>query len=227
MNAAARALALVLGGDAEVVRVIALTLAVSGGALAISCLTGIPLGAWVGLSRGRGTRLVQWLLYTGMGLPPVVVGLFVYLMLSRQGPFGGLGWLFTPTAMVIAQTGLAFPLAAGLTAAAVRGVPREFAVQVRSLGASPWQERWAIVARARRGVLAAVIAAFGGCVSEVGAAMLVGGNIHGRTRVLTTTIVQETRQGNFELALALGIVLLGVVFVANGALLALGRTRRG
>ena len=198
----------------------------SGSALVIACVIGIPAGVLIGLSEVRGRRLVELLLYTGMGLPPVVVGLFVYLFLSRSGPLGPLGWLFTPKAMVAAQVVIAFPLAAGLTAAAVRDVPRALALQVRSLGASPWQERLAVIRHARRGVLAAVVAAFGGIISEVGAAMLVGGNIEGRTRVLTTSIVQETRQGAFEMALALGLVLIGVTLATNVVLLRLGRGLR-
>jgi len=165
--------------------------------------------------------LVTALLYTGMGLPPVVVGLFVYLMLSRSGPFGVLGWLFTPSAMIVAQIIIAFPLVAGLTMAAVQGVDPVLRVQVRSLGATRAQEVWTVLREARIGVVAAIVAAFGSIISEVGAVMLVGGNIEGKTRVLTTAIVLNTRTGEFSLALALGIILLALAFVANVAMLQL------
>ena len=160
-----------------------------------------------------------------MGLPPVVVGLFVYLMLSRSGPFGPLGWLFTPKAMIVAQTIIALPLVTGLTLTAVQAVDPALRVQVRSLGATAFQEAWAVIIEARIGVVAAIVAAFGGIISEVGAVMLVGGNIAGKTRVLTTSIVLNTRQGEFALAIALGVILLSLAFIANIALLKLqGRT---
>jgi tungstate transport system permease protein len=165
--------------------------------------------------------LVMALLYTGMGFPPVVVGLFVYLMLSRSGPAGSLGWLFTPKAMVVAQTIISFPLVAGFTMAAVMGVDPHLRQQVQALGATEWQITLAILAEARIGVVVSVIAGFGSIISEVGAVMLVGGNIEGKTRVLTTAIVLETRKGNFDLAMALGIVLLSLSFMANLAMLRL------
>jgi tungstate transport system permease protein len=190
-------------------------------ALLFSTLVGIPLGAWLGLKQFKGRRLVMALLYTGMGFPPVVVGLFVYLMLSRSGPLGILGWLFTPTAMIVAQTIISFPLVAGFTMAAVMGVDPNLRQQVQALGATPWQTTLAILAEARIGVVVAVIAGFGGIISEVGAVMLVGGNIEGKTRVLTTAIVLETGKGDFSLAMALGIVLLSLSFLANLAMLRL------
>ena len=197
----------------------------SGLALLISTAIGVPIGVTLGLTRTRLHGLITAILYTGMGLPPVVVGLFVYLMLSRSGPFGVLGWLFTPRAMVTAQTIIALPLVMGLTMTAVRSVDPALRVQVRSLGATAIQEAWAVLVEARIGVVAAIVAAFGGIISEVGAVMLVGGNIAGKTRVLTTAIVLNTRQGEFALALALGIILLALAFVANVALLRLqGRT---
>jgi tungstate transport system permease protein len=162
-----------------------------------------------------------------MGLPPVVVGLFVYLLLSRSGPLGWLGWLFTPSAMIAAQVIIALPLVMGLTMTALEGLDPALRLQLRSLGATSRQVMWTLLAEARGGVLAAVVAAFGGIVSEVGAVMLVGGNIDGQTRVLTTSIVLETRKGDFELALALGLVLLALAFASNAALLRLsGKHRR-
>ncbi len=221
----AEALRMILAGDAELFEIILLSLRVSGLALLISTAIGAPIGVALGLTRTRAHGLITAILYTGMGLPPVVVGLFVYLMLSRSGPMGVLGWLFTPSAMVTAQTIIALPLVTGLTMTAVRSVDPALRLQVRSLGATAVQEAWAVLVEARIGVVAAIVAAFGGIISEVGAVMLVGGNIAGKTRVLTTAIVLNTRQGEFALALALGIILLALAFVANVALLRLqGKT---
>ncbi|HEX9680325.1 MAG TPA: ABC transporter permease, partial [Anaerolineales bacterium] len=163
------------------------------------------------------------LIYTGMGFPPVVVGLAVYLLLSRSGPLGELHWLFTPAAMVTAQTVIALPLVAGLTLAAVEAVDPRLRLQLRSLGAERGQEVRALLWEARPGVAAALIAGLGGILSEVGAAMLVGGNIEGSTRVLSTAIVLVTRQGQFGLALGLGGVLLGLTGLLTAALLRLHR----
>jgi tungstate transport system permease protein len=209
------AIRLVLTGDPELAEIVWLSLRVSGIALIISTLLGIPCGVLLGLRRVPGHGLVTATLYTGMGLPPVVVGLFVYLLLSRSGPLGALGWLFTPKAMIVAQSIIAFPLVAGLTMAAVRGVDPALRVQVRALGATPLQEAVAVLLEARIGLIAAIVAAFGGIISEVGAVMLVGGNIAGKTRVLTTAIVLNTRQGEFALAIALGIILLIIAFATN------------
>lgn len=204
-----------------------LTLYVSGLALGIAAAIGVPLGARLALRPVPGQGLVDLVIYTGMGLPPVVVGLFVYLLLSRSGPLGGLGWLFTPAAMITAQVVIALPLVTGLTMTAVRHVNPELRPQLRSLGATPAQATWTLLREARPGVVVAVVAAFGGIISEVGAVMLVGGNVEGSTRVLTTAIVLETRKGAFELALGLGGVLLGLAFLSNFLLLRLqGRTRR-
>jgi tungstate transport system permease protein len=210
----------------ELLEIILLSLRVSGFALLISTLTGIPVGALLGLRRFPGRRLLVVMLYTGMGFPPVVIGLFVYLLLSRNGPLSGLDLpflpnLFTPGAMVLAQSIIAFPLVAGFSMAAVMAVDPQVRLQVRSLGATDRQAALTILSEARLGVLVSVIAGFGGIISEVGAVMLVGGNIEGRTRVLTTAIVLETRKGNFELALALGFVLLGLAFLANLVMLRL------
>ena len=216
---------LIATGDAELFEIIALSLRVSGFALIISVIIGVPLGTLLGLVRVPGRGAITVGLYTGMGLPPVVVGLFVYLMLSRSGPLGPLGWLFTPKAMIVAQTIIALPLVTGLTLTAVQAVDPALRVQVRSLGATALQEAWAVIIEARIGVVAAIVAAFGGIISEVGAVMLVGGNIAGKTRVLTTAIVLNTRVGEFALAIALGVILLALAFIANIALLKLqGKT---
>ncbi len=217
---------LIFTGDRGLLEIVSLSLRVSGIALLFSTLIGIPLGAALGLGRFVGRRALVALMYTGMGFPPVVVGLFVYLLLSRSGPLGGLNYplipaLFTPGAMIIAQCIIAFPLVAGFTMAAVMGVDNALRQQVRSLGATDWQTTLTVLQEARTGVIVSVIAGFGGIISEVGAVMLVGGNIEGRTRVLTTAIVLESRQGNFNLALALGVILLTITFVINVVMLRL------
>ncbi len=210
-----QAIGLIFDLDPALYEIIIFSLYVSGVALAISTLIGIPLGALMALKRFPGRRLVMALLYTGMGFPPVVVGLFVYLTLSRSGPVGSLGWLFTPSAIITAQTIISFPLVAGFTMAAVMGVDPYLRRQLLSLGATNWQATVAILAEAKVGVIVAVIAGFGAIISEVGAVMLVGGNIEGKTRTLTTAIVLETRKGNFDLAIALGIILLLITFAVN------------
>ena len=214
----------------ELGEIILLSLQVSGAALLISAVIGIPIGAYLGLNHFYGRRLLIALLYTGMGFPPVVIGLFVYLMLSRSGPLGKLHLpfipaLFTPEAMVVAQTIIAFPIIAGFTMAAVMSVDPHLRQQVMALGATKQQAALAVLLEARVGVVVSIIAGFGGIISEVGAVMLVGGNIQGRTRVLTTAIVLETNKGNFSMALALGIILIGIAFVTNFFVLRLqGRT---
>jgi tungstate transport system permease protein len=194
---------------------------VTGTALIISTIIGVPLGALLGLSKFPGKTLIRVVLYTGMGLPPVVVGLFVYLTLSRSGPLGNLGLLFSPTAMIIAQSIIALPLTTGLTMISVESVNPELKRQIVALGATRRQAAWTILREARIGVTAAIVAAFGGIISEVGAVILVGGNIAGETRVLTTSIVLATRTGDFSLALALGVILLTITFVVNVGLMRL------
>jgi tungstate transport system permease protein len=193
-------------------------------ALTFSSLLGVPGGAWLALHRFPGTRLFTAFIYTGMGLPPVVVGLVVYLFLSRSGPMGDLGWLFTPRAMIIAQVIIATPLVVGVTMSAVQAVDPSLGVQLRALGATRRQANLAILIEARVGVIVGLVAGFGSIISEVGAVMLVGGNIEGHTRVLTTAVVLETRKGNFDLALALGIILLGLSFLTN-LVMAIGQGR--
>jgi len=215
---------------ADLVEIISLTLRVTGSALILSTLIGIPVGAMLGLRNFMGRRAAMALLYTGMGFPPVVIGLFVYVLISRAGLLGQLNWpiipqLFTPQAMILAQTIIAFPLIAGFTMAAVMGVDPQLHQQVMSLGATKRQAASTVLWEARIGVVVAIVAGFGAIISEVGAVMLVGGNIEHRTRVMTTAIVLETRKGNFELALAIGAVLLAITFFINVAMLHLqGKT---
>lgn len=230
INGLLEAIRLIAIGDQTLLEIVLLSLYVSGVALAISGVIGIPLGALVGLQRFPGRRLIIALFYTGMGLPPVVVGLFVYLLLSRSGPLGALNSafipaLFTPAAMILAQTIIALPLVAGFTMAAIIGVDPALRLQIRALGATEWQSTVALITEARVGIIVAVAAGFGGIISEVGAVILVGGNIDHSTRVLTTAIVLETRKGNFDLAMALGIILLTLSFLSNTLLLRLqGKT---
>jgi tungstate transport system permease protein len=210
-----QALGLIVSLDPALYEVIWLSLYVSGVALGFSTVIGIPLGVVLALKSFSGRRLVMALLYTGMGFPPVVIGLFVYLMLSRSGPAGTLGWLFTPNAIIVAQTIISFPLVAGFTMAAVMGVDPNMRRQLIALGATSWQATLAILIEARIGVIVSIVAGFGSVISEVGAVILVGGNIEGKTRTLTTAIVLETRKGNFDLAMALGIILLFIAFLVN------------
>ena len=217
-RAFADALGLLWGMDHALIETVLLTLQVTLVTLVIALMVGVPIGAAIGLARHLpGRWLIVPLIYTGMGLPPVTVGLFTYLVLSNQGPLGDLGWLFTPAGMIVAQTIIAFPLVVGLTMAAVEGVDPNLPVQMLSLGATRRQVATVTLLEARVGVTAAVVAAYGAIISEVGAVMLVGGNIEGETRVLTTAIVLETRKGNFALAMALGIILLTLAFLTNFA----------
>jgi len=191
---------------------------VTGIALIISTIIGAPLGAVIGLSKFPGKNVVRALLYTGMGLPPVAAGLFLYLFLSRSGPLGFTGLLYTPTAMVIAQCILAFPIVASLSHAAIANVDPVIRQAAITLGATPIQESLAVVKEARYSIMAGVMAGLGRVMAEVGAIIIVGGNIAGYTRVMTTTIALETDKGNFELAIALGIILLTISFSITVAL---------
>lgn len=198
-----------------------LSLQVSGTAVVVGSAIGIPVGSWLGLSSRRITQPLRVVVHTGMALPPVVVGLVLYMLLSRNGPLAFLGWLFTPQAMIVAQIILALPFVLGITMASVAAVPKELLPQLRSLGATESQVRWTVLREARFGVLLAVAAAFGRSISEVGAVLVVGGNIQGHTRVLTTAIVLETSKGEFEFALALGAALLSLALLVNVLILRL------
>jgi tungstate transport system permease protein len=209
------AVRLLVTGDEDTWSITALTLRVSLTATAIALLLGVPLGAALALGRFRGRRLMLAGANTGMGLPPVVVGLFVTVLLWRSGPLGGLGLLYTPTAMIVAQAGIATPVVAALSAAALQQVDPDFLLQMRALGATRIRALAALLAEARLPLLAAGLAGFGAVVSEVGAAQMVGGNIEGETRVLTTAAVLATSRGQFSLAIAFGLVLLAIAFAVN------------
>ena len=222
-----QAVALLTGGDREVWSILWLSLAVSGTATSIALLIGIPLGTLLALARFPGRRLVVSAVNTGMGLPPVVVGLFVSLLLWRSGPFGDWEILYTPAAIVIAQAVIAAPIVTGITLAAVGGVPVAFRLQLLGLGASRVQMVWVVLREARLPMLAAVMAGFGGVISEIGASMMVGGNIKGQTRTLTTAMVLETGKGNFDVAIALALLLLVLIFAVNWALTSIQQRRAG
>jgi tungstate transport system permease protein len=213
-----RAIKLILALDPDLLDAAWRTLWISGTATLISLLLGVPAGVALALSRFRGRTVAVTLLNTGMGLPPVVVGLFVMILLWRSGPLGSLGLLYTPAAMALAQTLIALPLVAGVSLAAVQALPRRLRLQVEALGATRLQTAWLLGREARLPLLAAVMAGFGAVVSEVGASLMVGGNLRGSTRVLTTAIVLEAGKGNFAGAIALGLILLALACVINAVL---------
>ena len=222
-----QAVRLLLAGDPEVWSVTWLSLRISATATLLSLAVGIPLGTTLALSRFTGRGVVISLVNTGMGLPPVVVGLFVTIVLWRNGALGFLELLYTPTAMVVGQLVIAAPIVTGLTLAAVQQVPEAFRLQMRGLGASSPQMIRVLLQEARLPMLAAVMAGFGGVISEVGASMMLGGNIRGQTRVLTTATVLETGKGNFDVAIALSVILLLITFLVNWALSVIQQRRRG
>ena len=201
--------------DPEVLRVTVLSLLISGSAVFISLFLGMPFGAFLGLVNFPGRRFLISLINTGMGLPPVVVGLFVTMFLWRSGPLGIFNLLYTPTAMIIAQVIIATPIVAGLSLAAIQQLNPKLKLQTLALGATKRQMFWILMKEARLPLLAAIMAGFGGVISEIGAVMMVGGNIKGQTRVLTTAIVLESRMGAFDVALALGFILLTLTFLVN------------
>ena len=220
------AVRLLLSGDSEVLAVTWLSLKVSGLATLLSLLIGVGSGTALALAEFPGKRLVAALVNTGMGLPPVVVGLFVTIFLWRNGPFGRFELLYTTAAMVIAQGVIATPIVTGISMAAIQSLPANLRLQILALGASRPQMVLLLVREARLPLLAAVMAGFGGVISEVGASLMVGGNIKGQTRVLTTATVMETGKGNFDTAIALSIILLSLTFLINLLLTLIQQKRR-
>jgi tungstate transport system permease protein len=210
-----QAVRLLLTGDADTWAITALTLRVSLTATGLAVIIGVPLAAAVALTRFPGRRVVLAAANTGLGLPPVVVGLFITVLLWRSGPLGTFGLLYTPTAMIIAQAAIATPIVVALAAAALRQVDPDFLVQMQGLGATRPRALLALIGEARLPLLAAAMAAFGAVVSEVGAAQMVGGNLAGDTRVLTTAAVLATSRGEFALAIAFGLILLFIAFAVN------------
>ena len=210
------AFSLVAGMDALLLDVVLRSLAVSASACVIASILGLLLGAWIGVSRFRGRGVVLALLNTALALPSVVVGLVVYLLLSRSGPLGFLGWLFSFKAMVLAQSVLVLPVVVALVRQTIDDADRKHGEQFSSLGAGPFMRSVILLWDERFALLTVLMAAFGRAISEVGAVMIVGGNIDGFTRVMTTSIALETSKGDLPMALALGMVLLGVVLLLNG-----------
>jgi tungstate transport system permease protein len=227
VQAFAAAFGLIVTQDPGLVEIVLLSLRVSVAAVAMASLIGLPLGAAVALFPFPGRRAVAVLLSALMGLPPVVVGLIVYLLLSRSGPFGVLGLLFTPLAMIVAQTVLIAPIVAALARQVVEDLWVEYGEQLRSLGATPGGAIWTLLWDGRFSLVTAVLAGFGRASAEVGAVMIVGGNIDHVTRVMTTTIALETSKGDLPLALGLGLILITLSLIINGAAFVLRDAARG
>lgn len=214
---------MIIAFDPALLQIVFLSLRVSISAIMIATLLGVPLGTLLGLKPEKRTRFVNKIVFTLMGMPPVVAGLIIYLILSRQGPLGVLGLLYTPSAMIFAQVFIATPIVTGLTMVGIRAKGSEVEEVARSLGAGAAMAAWTVVRESRIAILGAIITGFSRIVAEVGAVMIVGGNIDGRTRVMTTAIVLETRKGNFELAIGLGIILLLIAFIINSVLYTIQR----
>ncbi len=221
-----KAFELIVTFDPEVLGITWLSLKISGTATFISLFIGVSIGTAVALNNFFGKRFVISLINTGMGLPPVVVGLFVTMMIWRSGPFGFLEILYTPYAMIIAQAIIATPIVMGISLASIQNLPPNLRLQILSLGASRLQMVWILIKEAKLPLLAAVMAGFGGVISEVGASIMVGGNIKGYSRVLTTATVMETGKGNFDIAIALGIILLILAFMINALLTQIQQRQR-
>jgi len=221
------AVRLLLNADAELFGIVARTLVISSVATLLAMLVGIPIGYALARGRFRGRTMVLSAVNTGMGMPPIVIGLLVWLLLSRSGPFGSLGLIYTREAMVLAQFLIATPLVVGFTAASIQSLPPELPDLLYSLGAGRLRRLWIIAGEAQLGLLAAIMAGFGAVISEVGASMTVGGNLRGSTRVLTTAIVTETGRGNLSFALALGVMLLALAFAVNILLTRIQQRQRG
>ncbi len=215
VNGIVQAFWMIVHGDRQVLQIVLLSLGVSGAATLLSLMIGVPIGVALGLNRFPGRRFLVSLINTGMGAPPVVVGLVVLLFIWRYGPLGFLHMLYTPTAMILAQFIIAMPLVSGFTMAGIQQLDPKLRLQIRALGASRLQMVWILLMEARLPLLAAVMAGFGAVISEVGASMMVGGNINGQTRVMTTAIVGEASKGSFDVAIALSIILMILVYLVN------------
>ncbi len=220
-----KAFELLMRGDREILEITLLTLKVSGTATLISVLIGVPLGVFLALAVFPGRNVAVSMVNFGMGLPPVVVGLWVSIFLWRSGPLGFLDMMYTPGAIVMAQAIIASPIVTGFTLAAIGQINPKIRLQILALGASSFQLLWLLVREARMGLLAAVIAGFGGVVSEIGASMMVGGNISGYTRVLTTATVMEVSKGNFDVAIAISVILMLLAYTVTFTLTMLQQKR--
>lgn len=221
-----KAMVMIKSGDQEILQITLLTLRLCFTSIFISTLIGLPLGMLLGLSKFRGRRLLLTLMNIGMGLPPVVAGLWITIFLWRSGPLGSLSLLYTPTAIVMAQILVSFPIVTGLTSSAFQQINGKMLMQIKALGATKRQTLFILLRELKVALMAAVMAGFGRVMAEVGAAMMVGGNIQGDTRILTTTIVMEVSKGNFDIALALSFILLSISLVITAILTFLQQRKR-
>jgi tungstate transport system permease protein len=204
---------MIITGDQEILKITWLTIKVSMTAILFSTLVGIPLGVLLGLLRFPGRKIVLVIINIGMGLPPVVAGLWITIFLWRSGPLGWLSWLYTPTAIILAQILVSLPIVVGLTSSAFQQIDGKFLMQLKALGATKWQTLILLLKETKVAIFAAVIAGLGRILAEVGAAMMVGGNLRDETRILTTSIVMEVSKGNFDVALALSFILMTIAFI--------------
>ncbi|MBT2643400.1 ABC transporter permease [Bacillus sp. ISL-41] len=221
-----KAIEMILSGDPEILEITLLTLRVSITAVLVSTLIGIPTGMFLGLARFPGRRFILAIINIGMGLPPVVAGLWITLFLWRSGPLGDWSWLYTPTAIILAQILVSLPIVTALTSTAFQQINPKLILQVKALGATKIQLYWILMKEVKLAILAAIIAGFGRVIAEVGAAMMVGGNISGETRILTTSIVMEVSKGNFDIALALSFILMTLAFIITFSLTYLQQRKR-
>ncbi|WP_079507015.1 ABC transporter permease [Mesobacillus jeotgali] len=221
-----KAIEMIMSGDREILEITLLTMRVSVTAVLISTMIGIPAGMFLGLARFPGRRFILAIINIGMGLPPVVAGLWITLFLWRSGPLGDLAWLYTPTAIIMAQILVSLPIVTALTSTAFQQINPKLILQVKALGATRFQLYWILMKEVKLAILAAIIAGFGRVIAEVGAAMMVGGNISGETRILTTSIVMEVSKGNFDIALALSFILMTLAFIITFTLTYLQQRKR-
>jgi tungstate transport system permease protein len=221
-----KAIEMILSGDPEIFEITLLTLRVSITAVLVSTLIGIPTGMFLGLARFPGRRFILAIINIGMGLPPVVAGLWITLFLWRSGPLGDWSWLYTPTAIILAQILVSLPIVTALTSTAFQQINPKLILQIKALGATRLQMYWILMKEVKLAILAAIIAGFGRVIAEVGAAMMVGGNISGETRILTTSIVMEVSKGNFDIALALSFILMTLAFIITFSLTYLQQRKR-
>lgn len=221
-----KAVEMILTGDREILEITWLTLRVCLMAIIISSIIGLPLGMFLGLTRFKGRKVILVLINIGMGLPPVVAGLWITMLLWRSGPLGHLQLLYSPTAIVMAQVLVSLPIITGLTSSAFQQINEKMLLQIKALGATKIQSIALLLKQTKIAIVAAIMAGFGRVIAEVGAAMMVGGNIQGDTRILTTSIVMEVSKGNFDVALAISFILLTVALLITAALTLLQQRKR-
>lgn len=221
-----KAFEMIISGDPEIFSIAWLTIKLAFFSMIFCTIVGLPMGMLLGLSRFKGRKAVLTFINIGMGLPPVVAGLWLTMFLWRSGPLGGLELLYTPTAIVMAQILVALPIVIGLTSSAFQQINEKMLLQIKALGATKWQMLMILLKETRIGIISAIMAAFGRVIAEVGAAMMVGGNILGETRILTTTIVMEVSKGNFDVALALSVIIMTITLIITAVLTFLQQRKR-